>query len=89
MVGELNRLVGKTMHSLVNKLSMLLVTTVNVQLVLSCAVQPASNAVVEKSQRFPWIIKAITCDQDSKSYYVLVLVPKMTYYCQWDIKFYK
>ena len=42
MVGDFNRLHVETMHSLVNQLSMLLVTTVDIQLVLSSAIQSAS-----------------------------------------------
>jgi len=44
VVGEFDRLVAESMHSLVYHLSVLLVTAVNIQLVLSSASQPASIA---------------------------------------------
>jgi len=45
VVGEFNRLVAESMHSLVNHLSVLFVTTVNIHIVLSSTSQPASAAV--------------------------------------------
>jgi len=52
MVGDFNRLHVETMHSFVNQLSMLLVTTVDIQLVLSSAIQSASiNATYKMHYR--------------------------------------
>jgi len=44
VVSKFNGLVAKSVHSLVDHLSVVLVTTVNVHLVLSCTSQPAFTA---------------------------------------------